>query len=188
LLLKPQHYSDSTITAHTQQVVHSPSSPSLRNSSVCHFAKYLSHTHASNLFSCLVPFSSSPGDHPSFQIKCSAFCLCPMKLLSCPVSPNSTIYFKLFITSSCCASPTMSLHSSKKKIQIKNPNLATTVSRQPFATAIRSRAATATQNALLQPFPNFFAFVNRIVFSPASQNLAFGCSNFLAGNHPASTA
>jgi hypothetical protein len=82
----------------------------------------------------------------------------------------------------------MSLHSSKKKIQIKNPNLATTVSRQPFATAIRSRAATATQNALLQPFPNFFAFVNRIVFSPASQNLAFGCSNFLAGNHPASTA
>jgi hypothetical protein len=29
---KPQNYSDSTITAHTQQPLHSPSSPSLRSS------------------------------------------------------------------------------------------------------------------------------------------------------------
>jgi hypothetical protein len=48
----------------------------------------------------------------------------------------------------------MSLHSSKKKIQIKNPNLATTVSRQPFATAIRSRAATATQIASFSLLPH----------------------------------
>jgi hypothetical protein len=57
---KPQHYSDSTITAHTQQALHSPFSSSLRNSSLRHFVKHLNHTRTSSLSSCFVLLLQQP--------------------------------------------------------------------------------------------------------------------------------
>lgn len=57
---QPQYYSDSPLLHITQRALHSPSSPSLRNSSLHHFVKHLNHTRTSSLSSCFVLLLQQP--------------------------------------------------------------------------------------------------------------------------------
>ncbi|KAK9923602.1 hypothetical protein M0R45_032011 [Rubus argutus] len=97
-LLKPQHGSSVLISEHNQQSLHPTSK--------------LSHPPTEASLSPPISWSSPKPASVETTLSCKSNCPLVQQHLALP-HQNSTMYFTLFITSSCNTYPSKSLHSSK---------------------------------------------------------------------------